>query len=115
MKMVQVSSEAKASPTMTALTRISADRNIDHGDSSRSVGAAGFSGVTLSAGAAVALGAVAAGADGWRGGLGHRCWRLRRGNGLLLGERHRSKRHHGRRGQQFKNHSKHCRVYPSPR
>ena len=37
MKMVQVTSEAKASPIITALTRISADRNIDQGDSSRSV------------------------------------------------------------------------------
>jgi hypothetical protein len=69
MKMVQVSSEAKASPIMTALTRISADMNIDHGDNSRSVGAAGFGGVTLSASAAVVPEAVAAGADegaaGW--------------------------------------------------
>ena len=37
MKMVHVTSEAKARPIITALTRISADRNIDHGDSSRSV------------------------------------------------------------------------------
>ena len=36
MKTVQVTSEAKASPIITALTRMSADRNIDHGDSSRS-------------------------------------------------------------------------------
>ena len=35
MKMVQVTSEAKASPIMTAFTRMSADRNIDHGDNSR--------------------------------------------------------------------------------
>ena len=38
MNTVQVTSEANASPTMTALTMISADRNIDHGDSSRSPG-----------------------------------------------------------------------------
>src|SRR5260370_36875543 len=43
MKMVQVSSEAKARPIMTALTRTSADRNIDQGDSSRSATAVGFS------------------------------------------------------------------------
>jgi hypothetical protein len=51
------------------LTKISADWNIDHGDSSRSVGAADFGGVTLSVDGAVAPGAIAAGADegatGW--------------------------------------------------
>src|SRR6185437_12119118 len=36
MKMVHVASEARASPIMTALTRISADMNIDQGDNSRS-------------------------------------------------------------------------------
>src|SRR6267142_5184186 len=36
MKMVHVTSEAKARPTITALTTISADRNIDQGDNSRS-------------------------------------------------------------------------------
>src|SRR5437764_3143076 len=43
MKMVQVTSEAKASPIMTALTSTSADLNIDHGDNSRSSAAAAFS------------------------------------------------------------------------
>ena len=43
MKMVQVSSEAKARPIITALTRMSADRNIDHGDNSRSAAASAFS------------------------------------------------------------------------
>jgi hypothetical protein len=43
MKMVQVTSEAKARPIMTALTRISADRNIDHGDNSRSATVVDFS------------------------------------------------------------------------
>jgi hypothetical protein len=45
MKMVQVTSEAKASPIMTALTRMSADRNIDHGDSSRSPATVDLSGL----------------------------------------------------------------------
>src|SRR3954452_22200154 len=47
MKMVQVTYEAKASPIMTALTRTSADRNIDHGDSSRSPAAADFNTLPL--------------------------------------------------------------------
>src|SRR3954454_11164163 len=47
MKMVQVTNEAKASPIMTALTRTSADRNIDHGDSSRSPAAADFNTLPL--------------------------------------------------------------------
>src|SRR5450755_4487313 len=44
-KIVQVTSEAKASPIITALTRISAARNIDQGDSSRSTVAVDFSGL----------------------------------------------------------------------
>ena len=34
-KMVQVTSEAKARPIITAFTMMSADMNIDHGDNSR--------------------------------------------------------------------------------
>src|ERR1700733_1367753 len=57
MKMVQVTSEANASPIITALTRISADMNIDHGDSSCSAVAVDFSGLLpLSAGGGVAGG-----------------------------------------------------------
>src|SRR5450756_1315846 len=70
MKMVQVTSEAKASPIMTALTRMSADMNIDHGDNSRSPAAADFVGLPSPGGAALAseekaadgAGACAAGA-----------------------------------------------------
>ena len=60
MKMVQVTSEAKASPIMTAFTSTSADWNIDHGDISGTA-ATGFSNL-LSAGTAVT--SAAAGADG---------------------------------------------------
>ena len=63
MKMVQVTSEAKASPIMTALTSTSADLNIDHGDNSRMTMDVDF-GEALSAGAAAALGATGAAADG---------------------------------------------------
>ncbi len=69
MKMVHVTSEAKASPIITALTRISADRNIDQGDSSRSVDAAGFSArLPPSAEGAVASGAAGAGTEGTAAG-----------------------------------------------
>src|ERR1700732_356926 len=54
MKMVQVTSEAKASPIMTALTRMSADRNIDQGDSSRRPPVAVFSGLLAVSAAVVA-------------------------------------------------------------
>ena len=55
MKIVQVTSEAKASPIITALTSTSADRNIDHGDSSRSAAVVDFSDLLpLSAGFAAA-------------------------------------------------------------
>src|SRR6266478_1041471 len=63
-KTVHVTSEAKARPIITALTRISADRNIDQGDNSRSVTDVDFSGLPASAGAAVASEAAAAGTDG---------------------------------------------------
>src|SRR6202140_6012814 len=74
MKMVHVTSEAKASPIMTALTRISADMNIDQGDSSRSPDVADFSDLLLaSTGAAVASGGGADGAtaDGAVAGAGN--------------------------------------------
>src|SRR3984893_15987078 len=45
MQIVHVTSEAKASPSITALTRMSADRNIDQGDSSRSPAVVDFSGL----------------------------------------------------------------------
>jgi len=53
--MVHVTSEAKASPIMTALTRISADRNIDHGDNSLSPAAGDFKGFAVTSVEAVAL------------------------------------------------------------
>ena len=62
MKIVQVTSEAKARPIMTALTITSADMNIDHGDNSRSARVVDFSGVRFSAGVAVAAGAAGAAA-----------------------------------------------------
>ena len=53
MKMVHVTSEANARPIITALTRTSAARNIDHGDNSRRATAVDFSDLPpLSAGAA---------------------------------------------------------------
>src|SRR5258708_11081469 len=61
MKMVQVTSEAKARPIMTALTSTSADLNIDHGDNSRSSAVAAFSSL-LSRSADVAVGSEAGGA-----------------------------------------------------
>src|SRR5260370_5510713 len=62
MKMVQVISEAKASPIITALTRISDDRNIDHGDSSCSP--VDFSGLASAATAEFASVAAGTCADG---------------------------------------------------
>ena len=70
MKMVQVTSEAKASPIITALTSTSADLNIDHGDNSRSSAAAAFSnlpsrstGVAAASEAAAGGGSAAGGCD----------------------------------------------------
>lgn len=60
MKMVHVTSEAKASPIMTAFTMMSAERNIDQGDNSCSMTGIVFDGLTVSA--AVAFSAEAAGA-----------------------------------------------------
>jgi hypothetical protein len=63
MNMVHVTSEAKASPIITALTSTSAAKNIDHGDSSRSATVVDLSDLTpLSEGAAV--GSVDAGGAG---------------------------------------------------
>ena len=62
MNMVQVTSEAKASPIITALTMTSADRNIDQGERSCGTGAAGFSACALSGAATGAEGAAAIGA-----------------------------------------------------
>ena len=54
MKIVHVTSEANARPIITAFTRISADRNIDHGDNSRSATVVGLVGrSTLAVGVAV--------------------------------------------------------------
>src|SRR5580698_3159991 len=64
MKMVQVTSEAKASPIMTALTSTSADRNIVHGDNSRSPTVIDFNALALSEGAADTSEAAGAGAEG---------------------------------------------------
>src|SRR5665213_3119127 len=47
MKTVQVTTEAKARPIMTALTMMSADRNIDHGDNSCSAATVDFSALAL--------------------------------------------------------------------
>src|SRR5262245_31690317 len=66
MKMVQVTSEAKARPIMTALTTTSADLNIVQGDNSLSSAAAAFSNLaSRSAGAA-----AAAAAAGWGSAAG---------------------------------------------
>src|SRR5947209_12395974 len=78
MNTVQVTSDAKARPIMTALTTTSADMNIDHGENSRISVAAAFSslppsrsggGVAASEAGAVAVGAgagaVAGGEAGW--------------------------------------------------
>ena len=45
--MVQVTSEANASPIMTALTMMSADMNIDHGDNSCSAAIVDFSALAV--------------------------------------------------------------------
>src|SRR5882762_5721821 len=71
MKMVQVTSEAKARPIMTALTSTSADLNIDQGDNSRSSAAAAFNSLpSRSAAVAGASEAGAATADGAGGAAG---------------------------------------------
>ena len=83
MKMVQVTSEAKARPIMTALTRMSADRNIDHGDSSCSSAVAAFSNFSRS----VSRSIRSAAAQRSPRGCGCLSWlraagRARRGSGL---------------------------------
>src|ERR1700733_2988163 len=68
MKMVHVTSEAKARPIITALTRTSAARNIDHGDKSWSAAAVDFNDLAPpSAAAAVGSADAGAGADGAAG------------------------------------------------
>src|SRR5258705_10424136 len=61
MKIVHVTSEAKARPIMTALTKISADTNIYQGDTSRSATVVDFSDL-LPSGAAAASEAAGVGA-----------------------------------------------------
>src|SRR6478609_5906986 len=73
MKMVQVTSEAKARPIMTALTTTSADLNIVQGDNSLSSAVAAFSTLaSRSAGVAAASEAAAGAAAGacWAKGAG---------------------------------------------
>ena len=70
MKMVQVSSEANASPIMTALTRISADKNIDQGDNSRSEAGSVLSDLALGGAAASGAGDCAATGACGRGAAG---------------------------------------------
>src|SRR4029450_4762788 len=65
MKMVQVTSDAKARPIMTALTTTSADLNIVHGDNSLSSAVAAFS--TLASRSAGGAGASHGGGGGGRG------------------------------------------------
>src|SRR5215213_448712 len=60
MKIVQVTSDAKARPIMTALTTTSADLNIVHGDNSLSSAAAAFRNFSRS-GCAAGVSAGAAG------------------------------------------------------
>ena len=60
MKIVQVMSEAKASPIITAFTTTSADMNIDHGDNSRGTLIEGLDDALSADGAAGAAGAGAA-------------------------------------------------------
>src|SRR6188474_3030877 len=76
MKMVQVTSEAKASPIMTALTSTSADLNIDHGDNSRSSAAAAFSNLPSRSAGVAAASEAAAGWGSAAGGCGAAgaCW-----------------------------------------
>src|ERR1700690_3778723 len=80
MKIVHVTSEANARPIITAFTMISAERNIDQGESSCSVAFSGLeasaAAVPLSPGAVEpAAGAVAvAVTDVFESGPGALCW-----------------------------------------
>src|SRR5215216_4464078 len=65
MKMVQVTSEAKARPIITALTSTSADLNIDHGDNSLSSAVAAFSDLASRSAGVAAASEAAAGAAAW--------------------------------------------------
>src|SRR3954465_8614477 len=65
MKMVQVTSDAKARPIMTALTTTSADLNIVHGDNSLSSAVAAFSNLASRSAGVAAASEGAAGAAAW--------------------------------------------------
>src|SRR6478752_1012889 len=65
MKMVQVTSEAKARPIMTALTTMSADLNIVQGDNSLSSAVAAFSTLASRSAGVAAASEAAAGAAAW--------------------------------------------------
>src|SRR6478736_5137156 len=70
MKMVQVTSEAKARPIMTALTTTSADLNIVQGDNSLSSTAAPFSVLASRSTGAAAASEGADGAAAWGNAAG---------------------------------------------
>src|SRR4029077_2833162 len=69
MKMVHVTSEANASPIITALTTMSADRNIDQGDSSRSATVVDFTERLTLSEEAVAASAGAPATVAWDGAM----------------------------------------------
>src|SRR4030095_13189081 len=117
MKMVQVTSDAKARPIITALTTTSADLNIVHGDNSLSSAVAAFSNLAsrsagVAAGSEGAAGAAAlgraAGVGGCAGcsGWGQRAGGLRYGGRLLLGHGrcHRGRALLGRQGWRQRQH-----------
>src|SRR5262249_61777285 len=69
-RIVHVTSDAKARLIITPLTKMSADRNIDHGDSSRGIARVGCIGRLASlAGAVCALGLASIGGDGHGAGV----------------------------------------------
>src|SRR4051812_50101603 len=70
MKMVQVTSDAKARPIMTALTTTSADLNIVHGDNSLSSAVAAFSNLASRSAGVAAASEGAAGAAAWGSAAG---------------------------------------------
>src|SRR4051812_1468903 len=90
MKMVQVTSDAKARPIMTALTTTSADLNIVHGDNSLSSAVAAFSNLASRSAGVAAASEGPAGAAAWgsaAGGCdtaGACCWATGAAAGLVL-------------------------------
>src|SRR5258705_8179820 len=70
MKMVQVTSDAKARPIMTALTTTSADLNIVHGDNSLSSAVAAFSNLASRSAGVAAASEGPAGAAAWGSAAG---------------------------------------------